>query len=126
MADNADVVRSADQLTEQPIGAQRSWLVFAVVEVLLCVLAVAFDVFLPTIVILLLASISLAIRRSGPSSLGFRRVQRPRRMTLAVLVLTVGWSLVQLGLTMPILNHLTGQRQILSSSRISRAIFRSC
>jgi hypothetical protein len=48
MADNADVVRSADQLTEQPIGAQRSWLVFAVVEVLLCVLAVAFDVSLPT------------------------------------------------------------------------------
>jgi membrane protease YdiL (CAAX protease family) len=76
--------------------------------------AVALDLFLPTIVILLLASISLAIRRTGPSSLGFRRVQQPGRMVAAVFVLTVGWSLVQLGLTMPILNHLTGQRQNLS------------
>jgi uncharacterized protein len=105
---------SADQLTRQPRRAQGTWRVFALVEVLLAAAAVAFDLFLPTIVILLLASISLAIRRTGPSSVGFRRVRRPARMALAVFVLTVGWSLVQLGLTMPILNRLTGQRQNLS------------
>jgi hypothetical protein len=60
--------------------------VFALVEVLLCAVAVVLDLFLPTIVILLLASISLAIRRTGPSSLGFRRVQQPGRMVVAVFV----------------------------------------
>jgi uncharacterized protein len=115
MVDDAGMAaNSADQLTRQPRRAQGTWRVFALVEVLLAAAAVAFDLFLPTIVILLLASISLAIRRTGPSSLSFRRVRRPARMALAVFVLTVGWSLVQLGLTMPILNRLTGQRQNLS------------
>jgi hypothetical protein len=115
MVDDAGMAaNSANQLTRRPRRAQGTWRVFALVEVLLAAAAVAFDLFLPTIVILLLASISLAIRRTGASSLGFRRVRRPARMALAVFVLTVGWSRVQLGLTMPILNRLTGQRQNLS------------
>ena len=112
--DGGMAARSADQRTEQPRKAGRTWRLFALGEVVLSALAVAFDLSLTTIVILLLASISLAIRRTGPSSLGFRRIQRPGRMVVAVFVLTSGWDLVQLGLTMPILNHLTGQRQNLS------------
>jgi hypothetical protein len=54
------------------------------VEVLLAAAAVAFDVFLPTIVILLLATISLGLRRSGPGSLGFHRVRLPGRMIITV------------------------------------------
>jgi uncharacterized protein len=104
----------ADQLMEQPRGAQWTWRVIALVEMLLAAAAVVFDVFIPTIVILLLATISLAMRRAGPSSLGFRRPQQPARMIAAVFVLTVVWNLVVLGLSMPILNHLTGQRQDLS------------
>jgi len=115
MADNAGMAaNSADKLSDQPRAAQGTWRVVALAEVVLSAAAVAFDLFLPTIVILLLASISLAIRRTGPSSLGFRNVQQPGRMVVAVFVLTIGWSLVQLGLTMPILNHLTGQRQNLA------------
>ena len=114
MAEDTDTARnSAAQLTES-IGAPRSWRVFAVVEVLLAAAAVAFDVFLPTIVILLLASISLAVRRTSPASLGFRWVPRPGRMIITVFLLSVGWSLFQIGLTKPILNHLTGQQQDLS------------
>jgi uncharacterized protein len=115
MADSTDRAgNGGDQLIEQPRGALRTWRMITLVEVLLAAAAVAFDLFLPTIVILLLATISLAMRRAGPSSLGFRRPRQPARMIGAVFVLTVVWSLVMLGLTMPILNHLTGQRQNLS------------
>jgi hypothetical protein len=71
MADDAGMTASsADQLPQRPRGARGTWRVLALVEVLLCAVAVALDLFLPTIVILVLASISLAIRRTGPSSLG--------------------------------------------------------
>ena len=87
--DGGMAARSADQRTEQPREAGRTWRLFALGEVVLSALVVAFDLSLTTIVILLLASISLAIRRTGPSSLGFRRVQRPGRMVVAVFVVSL-------------------------------------
>ena len=72
------------------------------------------DVFIPTLVVLAMAAVSLAIRRQRPSALGFRRTPRPGRMILAVFGMTVVWDLFQIGLTKPILNRLTGERQDLS------------
>lgn len=84
-------------------------------EVLLCATAVILDWFIPTLVILMIAAGSLAIRRQRPDALGFRRPTHPWRLAGTVLALAVAWTLVQVGLTMPILNRLTGQRQDLSA-----------
>ena len=72
------------------------------------------DLLIPTIVILVLATISLAIRRTGPASLGFHRVPRPGQMIISVFMLAIAWTVIQFSLTLPILNHLTGQRQNLN------------
>lgn len=50
------------------------WRVVAVVEVALALVTMAFDLLLPTLVLLALAALSLAVRREGPSTLGFARV----------------------------------------------------
>ena len=69
---------------------------------------------MPTIIILALVGISLALRREGLGTLGFRPCPHPRRMATGVLGLVVVWSLLHRGLFMPILNHLTGTKQDLS------------
>lgn len=90
------------------------WRVLAGVEVALAVAAVALDLFLPALVILGLAAISLVLRREGPGSLGLHRVARPSRLAVQALALAVVWSLVNVGLTKPVLEHLTGDRQDVS------------
>ena len=84
------------------------------VEVALTTAAVLLDLAIPTLVILVLAGGSLVVRRTGPATLGFRRLDRPARTLGVVLGLTAGWTLVQIGLVMPLLNRLTGTRQDLS------------
>jgi membrane protease YdiL (CAAX protease family) len=104
--------------TRRPRHAGRFWTVVAIIEVALAMaavlVAVVWEQVIPTIVILVLAGISLAIRREGLGTLGFKRDRRPWRMAAVVLAATAGWSLLQLGLIMPVLNHLTGQKQDLS------------
>jgi uncharacterized protein len=115
------------QLTQTPVeqpteqkqtgsGRRRGafWTALATVEVLLAAIAVLFDLLVPTIIILALAGISLALRREGPGTLGLRRNPHPRRMAAGVVGLVVVWSLLHRGLFMPILNHLTGAKQDLS------------
>jgi hypothetical protein len=58
-----------DRLTEPTSRWGTGRAVVAPMEVLLAAAAVIFDLFLPTIVILVLAAISLVKRRSGPASL---------------------------------------------------------
>jgi metallo-beta-lactamase family protein len=45
------------------------------------------------------------------ASIGFRRLISPVRAVGGVLLLTVGWSVLQLGLLMPVANHVTGSHQ---------------
>ena len=61
----------ADGLNQRTSRSWTIWTIFAVIEVLLAAAAVILDLFIPTIVILVLAAISLAIRQIGPASLGF-------------------------------------------------------
>lgn len=98
--------------TDRLIGM--GWAILAAVEILLAGAVVIFDVFIPTLVVLAMAAVSLAVRRQSPSALGFRRSTRPGGMIAAVFGLTVAWDLFQIGLTKPILNRLTGERQDLS------------
>ncbi len=97
-------------------GVGRStWRWVAAVEVLLATAAVALDLALPALVIVLLAGLSLALRRQGPASLGLARVVRPRQgrgpLVPGVAVFAVVWSVFQLSVTMPITSHLSGEEQ---------------
>jgi len=82
-----------------------------VLELLAAIAIVLGDVFVPTIVLLSLAVGSLLVRRERLASLGFHRVATPARMAGQVLAITVGWTLLQLALVIPVLEHLTGTRQ---------------
>jgi len=90
------------------------WAAVAVVEVSLAAIAVVKDVFVPTVVILVLATASLIVRRDGLSTLGIARLGRPWRSAAEVLALTIGWTVLQLALFLPALEHLTGTKQDLS------------
>ncbi len=90
------------------------WTLITVLELLIAIVVVVRDLFLPTIVILALAAISLLIRRQGPSSLGFKRPASWGRMALTVLLTVLALNLLELGLVMPVLNRLTGTHQDVS------------
>lgn len=86
----------------------------AIVELLLCAVAVVLDLLLPTLIILAVATVSLRLRHRRFADLGFRRPERPWRLAGIVLGLAALWTLVQIGLFIPLLEHLTGDRQDLS------------
>ena len=91
------------------------WTALAAVEVLLAAVAVLLNLTsFPPLVILALAGVSLAVRREGLATLGFRRAPHFWRMAGTVLGLVAGWGLLSLGLLRPVLNHLTGTTEDLS------------
>lgn len=83
----------------------------ATVEVALAAAVVLLDLLLPSLVLVLMAAVSLAARRRGPASLGFRRPERPGRLALGMLAVAVGLTTVHVALLDPVLNHATGERQ---------------
>ena len=108
------IEKRADGLTQRTSRSRRIWTILTIIEILLTATTIILDLLIPTIVILVLATISLAIRRTGPASLGFYRVPRPGQMIISVFMLAIAWTVIQFSLTLPILNHLTGQRQNLN------------
>jgi CAAX protease family protein len=107
-------VTPSRRATRAAPGRDRLWTVIAAVEVVAATLAVLLDLVVPTLVILALLATSLAVRRQGLASLGLRRIPRPGRLAWQVLALTMGWTLLQLAVIIPVLEHLTGQRQDIS------------
>ena len=91
------------------------WRVITVVEITIAVAVIILDLFIPTIVILGMIAISLLVRREGIVSLGFRKNKNMFRMMGVVLFSVFIWQLIQIGFTMPILNHLTGTTQDLGA-----------
>jgi membrane protease YdiL (CAAX protease family) len=87
----------------------------AAFELLLCAAAVALDLLLPTLVILAIATILLRLRHLRFADLGFCRPEAPWRFAGTMLALTVGWTVLQLALFIPVLEHATGERQDLSA-----------
>jgi membrane protease YdiL (CAAX protease family) len=90
------------------------WRMVAAVEVALAVVAVLLDLFVPTLVLLGLAAVSLAARRQGLGTLGLRRVARPGRMCLQVVAMALAWTVLTFLLIKPVLEHVLGQREDMS------------
>jgi uncharacterized protein len=84
---------------------------WAGLEVAAAAAAVVLDLLIPALAILAVAALSLVFRRQSPASLGFHRLAAPVRTTGVVALLVVGWSLLQVGLVMPILERATGETQ---------------
>ncbi len=85
------------------------------VELAVAAVVIYLDLLIPTLVILGLCAISLVVRKEKITVLGFKKTERPLYMAAVVLLLMVVWSLFHLSVSMPMLNHLTGTTQDLSS-----------
>jgi membrane protease YdiL (CAAX protease family) len=99
------------------LGSRRTgtaWLTLAALELALATYVVIGDLLLPSLVLLVVAGVSLLVRRDRPSTFGLVRPEHGWRQAGVVLALTAGWSLVQLGLVIPVLEHATGERQDVS------------
>jgi membrane protease YdiL (CAAX protease family) len=91
------------------------WKIVTTVELVLAVVVILLDWFIPTLVILVICAISLVARKQGLGSLGLKKMERPLKMASVIFLLVLAWTLVTMALTMPILNHLTGTTQDLSA-----------
>lgn len=85
------------------------WRWVAAVEVLLATVVVLLDLLVPSLVLVALAAVSLLVRRRGPASLGLRR-WHGHRLVAKMLAFAVLWSLLHFAVTMPIANHVSGER----------------
>jgi membrane protease YdiL (CAAX protease family) len=82
---------------------------------LIATTVILLDLFIPTIIILGIMIISLLIRKEKISALGFKKTENTFRMATNVFFLVIIWTFLQLILFLPVLNHLTGTTQDLST-----------
>lgn len=80
-------------------------------EVAAVVVVVVADWFIPAVVVVALAAVSLLVRRRGPGSLGFHRPARPWLLVAQMAAFAVAWTLVNAAVLIPVTNHLSGTRQ---------------
>lgn len=90
------------------------WRIVAGVEVALAITAVLLDLLVPSLVLLALAAVSLAVRRQGLGTLGLRRPAHPGRMFLQVSAMAAAWTVLTFVLIKPLLEHLIGQPEDMS------------
>jgi membrane protease YdiL (CAAX protease family) len=91
----------------------RSWLLCCA-EIGLAVAVVALDLLIPALVLVTLALVSVRLRHQSGRDLGLVRLAEPAGVATSVLFLSVLWTLVVIGVTIPVLEHLTGERQDVS------------
>ena len=105
------------QLALPPTSAsstsRRLWALLAAVESAAAAVAVILDLLIPTIVLLVMAALSMLVRRTGLGSLGLHRIAE-RSLVWKMLAFAALWSLFQIGVTKPIANHVSGEKQDLS------------
>ena len=90
------------------------WPIVAAVEVALAITAILLDLLVPSLVLLVLAAVSLAVRRQGLGTLGLRRPDRPGRMCLQVVAMATVWTVLTFVLIKPLLEHLIGEAEDMS------------
>ena len=116
MSENSGTPVQVDEPPGRDQGpARRWWWGVALVEVVVATGVVLADWLLPSVVLVLLAGMSLAVRRRGPGSLGFHRPEHAWRLVGQMLAFAVVWSLLNIALLIPLTNHLSGQRQDVSA-----------
>jgi len=103
-----------DERVDSRAQNSRRWRLVAGVEVALAALAVILDLAIPTFVILGVMVVSLLIRREGLSTMGLHRVSRPWVLAGKMLIFAAAWSVVNIGLLKPMVNHLSGTTQDMS------------
>lgn len=108
----APVVGPADRAGAGRPRSGRRFL--AAIEVGAATAAIVANLVVPTIVILLLMAASLLLRRERLATVGLTRLAGGWHVVLRILGWVALWTLIQLGLVMPALNHLTGRTQDLS------------
>lgn len=91
------------------------WKLISLLELLIATTVILLDLFIPTIIILGIMIISLLIRKEKISALGFKKTENAFRMATNVFFLVIIWTFLQLILFLPVLNHLTGTTQDLST-----------
>ena len=91
------------------------WKLISIVELLIAGTVIVLDLFIPTIIILGIIAISFLIRKEKLQTLGFRKNSSWLKMVVTIIVLVIFWTLLHLSVFMPVLNHLTGTTQDLSS-----------
>lgn len=84
------------------------WKIITIIELVLAVVVILLDLFIPTIIILGLIVISLFIRREHIRSLGFKRPKSWARIIGFSFIVVVFLQLFDVGFVMPIMNRLTG------------------
>lgn len=118
---NGRVTPTADpavngQVVATPARHSLFWRWVAALEVALAAAAVLLDLLIPSLVLVALAAVSLVVRRQGLSSLGLNRWVT-RLLVGKMFVFAAAWSLLHLAVTMPIANHVSGQRADVSQFR---------
>src|SRR4051812_14681702 len=83
----------------------------ALLEVVAATTAALADWFIPSLVLTAMAVLSLLLRRSRPSTLGFHRAAHPWRLAGEMAVCAAALSVLDIGLLIPIANHISGQQQ---------------
>lgn len=95
-------------------GSPILWASVAAAEVVLAIVVVAFDAFIPSLVLLVLAAVSLVLRRQGPATLGAVLPARSGRMLALVLAVTLAWNAGTFFVLIPLLETVIGSRQDVS------------
>lgn len=80
----------------------------SIFELALVAFVVFFDVFLPTIVVSAIGFVFLLLRKEKFAAIGFGKKRNFLRMVSAVFVWAIGWTAVNFGLILPVLNRLSG------------------
>jgi uncharacterized protein len=105
-----DLDAGRDQPPSRSHRARRS---LAALEVAAAASVATFDLLVPTAVLLVMAGLSLRLRREHLTSLGVLPTH-DRSLPAKMLGFAAVWSLLHLGLFMPIANHVTGEEQDVS------------
>ena len=90
------------------MNTKNLWKMITALEIIAAAVVIILDLFIPTIVILGMIVFSLLFRRENITSLGFKKNANGLRMAGMALLGMMALQLFQIGVTMPILNHLTG------------------
>jgi hypothetical protein len=82
-----NLVRADDAPQQETTPRPGLWRVIAAVEVMLAIAAVLLDLLIPSLILIVLAIVSLLVRRQGPGTLGLQRPARAVELSVEMLVL---------------------------------------